>query len=137
MKNALSGGLLGLFIGGAVMLFFSWVEGIISFRLLPSRIESLEFTPQVALMLLQCLLTGVIAGGVAYLTGRSGLGAAAGIVVGYGLGFFFVGQDDQPWGTIGTLAMLLPVVFVGVLSSLSSAVVRMRDSVSAETVPFP
>jgi len=135
MKKALSGGLLGLFFGGAVMLFFSWVEGIISFRLAPPRIESLEFTPQVALVLFQCLLTGAIAGGATYLTGRWGLGAAAGIVVGYGLGFFFVGQGDQPWGTISALAMLLPVVFVGLLSSLASVVVRMRESVSAEKGP--
>ena len=74
MKKALSGGLLGLFIGGAVMLFFSWVEGKISFRLVPPRIESLEFTPQVALMLFQCLLTGAIAGGATYLHWALGAG---------------------------------------------------------------
>ena len=41
---------MGSFFGGAVMLFFSWVGGIISFRLVPPSIESFEFTPQVALM---------------------------------------------------------------------------------------
>jgi hypothetical protein len=132
MKKALSGGLLGLFIGGAVMLFFAWVDGIISFRLIPLRIESSEFTPQVALMLFQCLLTGAITGSITYLTGHWGLGAAAGIVVGYGLGFILVGQYDQPWGTIGALAMLLPLVFIGVLSSLISVVVRTGASISTE-----
>lgn len=136
MKKALSGGLLGLFIGGAVMLFFSWISGIISFGLIPPRIESLEFTPQVALMLFQCLLTGAIAGGATYLTGRWGLGVVSGIVVGYGLGFFFVGQDDQPWETIRALGMLLPVVFVGVLSGLAAAALSMRDSVSVGKKPF-
>jgi len=126
MKKALLGGLLGLLIGGAVMLFFSWVEGIISFRLVPPRIEILEFTPRVALMLFQCLLTGAMTGGATYFTGRWEAGAVAGIVVGYGLGFFFMGRDDPPWGTIGALAMLLPVVFVGVLSSLAAAVLRSR-----------
>lgn len=46
------------------MLSFGWVEGVISLRLVPPRIESFEFTPQVALMLIQCLLTGAIAGSV-------------------------------------------------------------------------
>jgi hypothetical protein len=136
MKKALSGGLLGLFIGGAVMLFFAWVDGIISFRLIPLRIESSEFTPQVALMLFQCLLTGAIAGGITYLSGHWGLGAIAGVVVGYGLGFILVGQYDHPWGTIGALAMLVPLVFVGVLSSLISVVVRTEDSISTEKEPI-
>ncbi len=131
MKKALFGGLLGFFIGGVVMLFFSWVDGILYFRLLPPRIESFEFTPQVALMLFQCLLTGAIAGGATYLTGRWGLGVVSGIVVGYGLGFLFMGQDDQPWETIVALGMLLPVASVGVLSSLAAAVLRMQNSVSA------
>lgn len=132
MKKTLSGGLLGLLIGGVVMLFFSYVEGIISFGLIPPRIESLEFTPQVALMLSQCLLTGAIAGGVTVPTGRWGLGAAAGIVVGYGLGFFFVDQGDQPWGTIAALAMLLPVAFAGLLSGLAPVVLRMRNPASRQ-----
>jgi hypothetical protein len=126
MKKALSGGLLGLFIGGAIMLYFSWIEGNLSLRLLPPRIESLEFTPQVALMLFQCLLTGAIAGGASYLTGRWGLGMVSGIVIGYGLGFLFVGQDDQPWETIRALGILLPVVFVGVSSSLAALAFRDR-----------
>lgn len=132
MKKVLSGGLIGLFFGGAVMLFFSWVEGIISFRLVPLRIESFEFTPQVALMLFQCLLTGVIAGGCAYYSGRWGLAVVVSLVVGYGLGFFFVEQNDQPWGTIGALAMLPPLVFAGVLSSLAGAVMRMQEIISAK-----
>jgi hypothetical protein len=70
MKKAFSGGLLGLLIGAIVMLFFSWVYGIFYLRLDPPRIEGFEFTPQVAVMLSQCLLTGVIAGGTAYHTGR-------------------------------------------------------------------
>jgi heme/copper-type cytochrome/quinol oxidase subunit 3 len=135
MKKAFSSGLLGLFIGSAVMLFFSWVEGIISFRLVPPRIESPEFTPQMALMLFQCLLTSAIAGSASYYTGRWGSGSVAGIIVGFGLGFFFLRQDDQPWGTIGALGMLLPLVFVGVLSGLGVAAVKMRDSISAEKTP--
>ena len=135
MKKALSGGLLGLFIGGAVILFFSWVEGIISFRLVPPSIGPIEFTPQAALMLFQCLLAGAVAGGATYLTGLWVPGAAAGIVVGYGLGFLYVGQNDQPWETISALAMLLPVMWVGVLSSLASAVVRTRDSLPAQKNP--
>jgi hypothetical protein len=132
MKKVLSGTLLGLLIGGAVMLYFSWVNRIISFRLVPPGIESFEFTSQVALMLFQCLLTGAIAGGVTYPTGHWGPGIAASIVVGIGLGFVFVDKGDQPWGTIGALAMLLPVVFVGVLSSLAVAVLRMRSRISVE-----
>jgi hypothetical protein len=135
MKKAFAGALLGLFIGGAVMLYFSWVNGIISFRLVPPGIESFEFTSQAALVLFQCLLTGAIAGSVTYVTGHWGLGVIAAIVVGYGLGFFYVGQDVPPWGTIGTLAMLLPVVFVAVLSSLAAAVLRTRDRVSVEKNP--
>ena len=135
MKKALLGGLLGLLIGGAVMLFFSWVEGIFSFRLVPPRIESYEFSAQVALMLLQCLLAGAIAGGATSFSGRWAAGVVVGIVVGFGLGFLFVGQDDQPWGTIGALGMLLPVVFAGVLSGLAAAAVSMRYRVSAEINP--
>lgn len=127
MKKALSGTLLGLPIGAAVMLYFSWVNRIISFRLVPPGIESFEFTPQVALMLFQCLLTGAIAGGATYLTGRWVMGVAESIVVGFGLGFFFIDKGDQPWGTIGALAMLMPVAFVGVLSSLAAAALRMRN----------
>jgi hypothetical protein len=132
MNKVLSGTLMGLFIGSAVMLFYSWVEGIISFRLVPPGIESFEFTPQVALLLFQCLLTGAIAGGTTYMTGRWGPGVVASIVVGFGLGFFFVDKGDQPWGTIGALAMLLPVVFVGVLSSLAAVALRMRNRISVE-----
>jgi hypothetical protein len=132
MKKALFGGLMGSFFGGAVMLFFSWVGGIISFRLVPPSIESFEFTPQVALMFFQCLLTGAVAGSIAYYTGRWGLGVVVSIVVGYGLGFFFVDQNDQPWRTIGALSMLLPMVFAGVLSSLACALVRMQGINSAE-----
>ena len=124
MKKALPGGLLGLFIGGVVMLFFSWVSGIFSFRLLPPRVENLEFTPQVALMLFQCLLTGAIAGGAALATRRRALGILAGIIVGYGLGFLLMRQDDPPWGTIGALAMLLPLVFAGVVSGLAATVLK-------------
>lgn len=127
MKKAFFGGLLGLVIGGVVMLFFSWVEGILTFRLDPPGIAGLEFTPQAALMLFQCLLTGTIAGGASSLTGRWGLGAAAGMVIGFGLGFFFVRQDDLPWGMMVALAMALPVLFVGVLSSLAAAAARMRQ----------
>ena len=132
MKKVLSGTFLGLLIGSAVMLYFSWVNGIISFRLVPPGIESFEFTPQVALMLFQCLLTGAIAGGATYLTRRWGPGVTASIAVGFGLGFFFVDKGDQPWGTIGALAMLLPVVFVAILSSLATAVLRMRNRISVE-----
>lgn len=135
MNKALSGTLQGLLIGGVVMLYFSWVYRIISFRLVPPGIESFEFTPQVALMLFQCLVTGAIAGGATYLTGRWGRGVAASIIVGFGLGFFFVDKGDQPWGTIGALAMLLPVVFVGVLSRLAAAVLRIRDRISVEKNP--
>ena len=89
MKKVLSGTLLGLLMGGAVMFCFSWVYGTIYFRLVPPKIESFEFTPQIALMLFQCLLTGAIAGGVTYPTGRWGPGIAMSIVVGFGLGLFF------------------------------------------------
>jgi hypothetical protein len=132
MKKALSGGLIGLLIGGAVMLFFSWVGGIFSFHLVPPRIESFEFTPQVALMLFQCLLTGAIAGGIAYYTGRWRLAIVVSILVGYGLGYIFVDQNDQPWETIGALSMLLPLVFAGVLSSLVCVLVRMQGTSTAE-----
>jgi hypothetical protein len=131
MKKALYGGLLGLFIGGAVMLFFSWVEGIISFHLVPPGIEKVEITPQTAVMLFQCLLTGTITGGITYLTGHWGLGAAFGIVTGYGLGFFFMSQNDQPWEMIRALGMLLPVLLVGVLSSLTAAMLGARNSIDA------
>lgn len=134
MKKALFGALLGLFIGGAVMLYFGWVSAIISFRLVPPRIESFEFTPQVALMLFQGLLAGAIAGGAPNLTGRWGLGIVSAIVAGFGLGFFFVGQDDQPWETIGALGMLLPVAFAAVLSGLAAAALPMRNSFSARRV---
>ena len=132
MKKALPGTLLGLLVGGATMLYFSWVNRIISFRMVPPGIEGFEFTPQVALMLFQCLLTGAIAGGAIYSTGRWGPGIAASIGIGIGLGFFFVDKSDQPWGTIGALAMLLPVVFVGVLSSLAAGVLRMWSRISVE-----
>lgn len=132
MKKVLLGGLIGLFFGGAVMLFYSWVEGIISFRPAPLRIESFEFSTQLALMFFQCLLTGAVAGSLAYYTGRWGLGVVVSIVVGYGLGFFFLDQNDQPWGTIGALSMLLPLVFAGVLSGLACALVRMQGINSAE-----
>jgi len=132
MKKALSGTLLGLLMGGAVMFYFSWVYGTIYFRSVPPWIESFEFTPQVALMLFQCLLTGAIAGGITYPTGRWGPGIAVSIVVGIGLGFFFVDKGDQPWGTIAALATLLPVMFAGVLSSMAAAVLRIRSRITAE-----
>ena len=132
MKKVLPGTLLGLLLGGVVMVYFSWVYGIVSFRLVPFGIESFEFSSTVALMLCQCLLTGAIAGGATYPTGRLGLGVAASIAVGIGLGFFFVDKSDQPWGTIGALAMLLPVLFVGVLSSLAAAVLSRRNRISVE-----
>lgn len=131
MKKAVSGGFLGLIVGSAVMLFFSWVMGIISFHLSPFRIENLELTPQVARMLCQCVFAGVFAGGVTYFNRRWVLGIFVGIAVGYGLGFLFAGENDQPWATIGALAMLLPVVFSAVLSSLSCIVMSRQKDISA------
>lgn len=131
MRKALYGGLLGLLIVGVVLLFFSWLGGIFSFRLVPPRIESYEFTPQGALMHFQCLLTGAIAGGATYYTGRRGLGVVLSIGVGYGLGSFFVDQNDKTWETIGAIAML-PLVFAGVLSSLAFAVVRIQEIITVE-----
>ena len=132
MKNALSGTLLGLLMGGAVMFYFSWVYGTIYFRSVPPWIESFEFTPQVALMFFQCFLTGAIAGSVTFSTGRWGPGTAVSIFVGFGLGFFFVDKGDQPWGTITALATLLPVMFAGVLSSVAAAILRIRSRITVE-----
>jgi hypothetical protein len=129
MKRVFFGTLPGLLIGSAVLLYFSWVSGISFFRLVPPGIESSEFTPQVAVMLCQCLLTGAIAGGATYSTGRWGPAVVGSIVVGFGLGFFFVDQSDQPWGTIDALAMFLPVVFVGVFSGLAAALLRRRHRI--------
>jgi hypothetical protein len=56
---------------------------------------------------------------VTYPTGRWGLGIVSGVVLGFALGFLLVGQDDQPWGAIRALGMLLPVALVGVLSGLA------------------
>jgi hypothetical protein len=72
---------------------------------------------------------------VTYPTGRWGLGIVSGVVLGFALGFLFVGQDDQPWGAIHALGMLLPVVLVGVLSSLGANVLRMRESACSEKIP--
>lgn len=133
MKKALFGALLGLFIGGAVWLYFSWVNLSLTFRLVPPRIVNFEFYPQMAVTLFQCLVSGVIAGSATYYSGRCWLGVFAAIIVAFGLGFLFVGLDDQPWGMIGAMAMLLPLVFVGVLSRLAAAVAGRRDGVPDET----
>lgn len=132
MKKALSGGFLGLIVGSALMLFFSWVMGIISIHLFPFRVENLELTPQDARMLWQCIIAGVISGGIASFKGRWVLGIFGGVVVGYGLGFFFAGANDQPWATINALAVLPPVLFSAVLSSLSCIVISRQEHMSAE-----
>ena len=132
MKKVFFGTVPGLMIGSAVMIYFSWVSGLSFFRLIPPGIESSEFTPQVAVMLCQCLLTGAIAGGATYPSGRWGPAAVTSIVVGFGLGFFLVDKSDQPWGTINALAMLLPVVFVGVFSGLAAALLRRQHSIHTE-----
>jgi hypothetical protein len=130
MKKVLSGGFLGLIVGSAVTLFFSWVMGIISIHFSPFRFENLELSTQELLMLCQVVIAGVIAGGITYLNGRWVLGIFGGVVVGYGLGFIFREPNDQPWGTIGALAMLLPVVFSAILSSLSCNVMSRRKDIS-------
>ena len=121
-----------MIVGSAVMLFFGWVMGIISINLVPARIENLELSSLELLMLCQVVFAGVIAGGITYFNGRWVLGIFDGVVVGYGLGFIFMEPNDQPWGTIGALAMLLPVVFSAILSSLSCIVISRRKDITAE-----
>jgi hypothetical protein len=129
MKKVFLGGSIGLFAGGLVMLYFGWVFDSIPWRLFSPGGASLDVSPGEILLLIQCLLTGAFSGSIVFSTGRLGLGFAAGAIVGYGIGFLFMGHADPPWDVIGALSAQLPIAFVGVLSVLAANLMRMRGDI--------